>query len=550
METKNLNTKVSILDILYIAKHVPGNEETLKTIKEQIKEHPTNSSYPYENLNSYWSNNANIKDFNFIKVDGVTENQQPKYLIDLDYIRENKNKKFNINNILNYEYVNIKYKMFSNSFYNKMYDSLILISKSPKEEIRKLSSLLEEEMKSKFDKSFDQSVNRNYTLKSDSFMISFTPKGKQTVMNGEKWSHTTRQETKPIRALRAIDWVFDYTDSFWEELNNALYSVWDVSSQVEEVKGSDITYYYHEDRYLPDQGSMSSSCMRGDQHQKYIKFYELNPDIVSMAIIKPKPYEDKITARALIWHLNEGTFMDRIYGTDKSISIMKKYAKKKGYYHKLEQSFSNQDDWVDENGETWCLRLKSFKMYHNGTTPYMDTFRYVDEYDDKEVWISNDYNESHHQELTNTDGNLELFGDYVYVETREASYPSDEVVYDANGNAIHEDDAMETVTSYGETTGYYVHYQDDNYLSVSHPRSDANGYYIHQNDYVETGDEYIAPYEECWFDPISEEYYFQDGARYTFDYEGDRHDFYVGSYSRYKYIEDLLEELEIEEEEN
>jgi hypothetical protein len=75
------------------------------------------------------------------------------------------------------------------------------------------------------------------------------------------------------------------------------------------VKGSDIKFWYSQNRYEKrDSGSLGSSCMRGDKAQKFFDIYIDNDDVVSLIILKSRNDPDKIIGRALLW---DATFINR-----------------------------------------------------------------------------------------------------------------------------------------------------------------------------------------------------------------------------------------------
>lgn len=147
------------------------------------------------------------------------------------------------------------------------------------------------------------------------------------------------------------------------------------SERVKVVTGEKIRYWYLGSRYAKDRwgnsGSLGNSCMRYKKSQKRCDIYCENPDKCAMAIYLDE--KGDLLARALIWHLDDGTvYMDRIYhvSVEDRLQLMD-YAKKmkmKSY------------DSGDGEKEKMIITLK--KDYGSPEdNPYMDTFKWFDSND-------------------------------------------------------------------------------------------------------------------------------------------------------------------------
>jgi len=181
------------------------------------------------------------------------------------------------------------------------------------------------------------------------------------------------------------------------------------------VKGSDIKFWYSQNRYESrDSGSLGSSCMRGDKAQKFFDIYIDNDDVVSMIILKSKNDPDKIIGRALLWDatfinrtdLTEDAdikFMDKIYVNDYSDeNFFIKFARANGYYYKKSQDssetpimFDGKELSDDESYMTVSINGGRYSYY-----PYMDTMKY---YDDRGI-LTNCDGESYDYTLNDTEG--------------------------------------------------------------------------------------------------------------------------------------------------
>jgi len=108
-----------------------------------------------------------------------------------------------------------------------------------------------------------------------------------------------------------------------ESFVNEYKSLRNPDKEFELVTGNDINYWYDEEHYAdPQQGALWSSCMRHDYTNSYMNFYSVNPDSISLLILKSADDDSKIIGRSIVWKidvLDDETleepkyFMDRIY---------------------------------------------------------------------------------------------------------------------------------------------------------------------------------------------------------------------------------------------
>jgi hypothetical protein len=144
-------------------------------------------------------------------------------------------------------------------------------------------------------------------------------------------------------------------------------------SDIIEVTGEDIRFWYHNVNYQSKTGDLGSSCMSYDETQEYLDIYCENTDKISLLILKSK--EDKLLGRALLWKLdNDKIFMDRVYSILHSdANLFYKKAKDNGWiYKKGKEKIIYQEQEFD--GDLYVtLDYTDFSNY-----PYLDTLCFLD----------------------------------------------------------------------------------------------------------------------------------------------------------------------------
>lgn len=127
------------------------------------------------------------------------------------------------------------------------------------------------------------------------------------------------------------------------------------------VRGEDIRYWYHEDTYLNQFGTIGSSCMRYPECQSYFGIYTCNPDRIGMVIATS---DGRLAARALVW-LDDTSqqWIDRIYFVN-------------------QEAEEKIKTWAVDNGYQSCYKVDtpitvtlSTPTYYNHY-PYMDSMAY------------------------------------------------------------------------------------------------------------------------------------------------------------------------------
>lgn len=201
---------------------------------------------------------------------------------------------------------------------------------------------------------------------------------------------------KPIKVLKRFS---SYTMSNTEEETIiAMLKGQSVSSEshnFEIVEGEGIRYWYHEDQYRDEQGSLSSSCMKYEKCQEFLDCYVDNPESIKLLILKDD--DDLLLGRAILW---KNIAIDRIYGNEKTIGLFKQYCEDNNLFCKYEQSYHNCAFINPSVSYTETVELPFTDIYVGSHTlmPYMDTFKYYD-------YNSLSLDEYHGRVLDDTEGN-------------------------------------------------------------------------------------------------------------------------------------------------
>jgi len=130
---------------------------------------------------------------------------------------------------------------------------------------------------------------------------------------------------------------------------------------------TNISYYYHENNYSNESGSLGNSCMRYSNLQDAVKFYDsISPKHCHLLVLTDS--EDKTMARALLWHNVEVEgkkvdYMDRIYTNNENLKeLFLDYAKNNGIEYQYSNGYDNSNLKININ------------IPENTPMPYMDSF--------------------------------------------------------------------------------------------------------------------------------------------------------------------------------
>lgn len=363
---------------------------------------------------------------------------------------------------------------------------------------------------------YGKDTDRNFTIRKASGLISYCPKGRDTVLSSdnEKWASDNRQEVKIGKGINKLLSKWHKFDNRTIELiSNHISSLYTFSAELIVVEGEDIRKYYHHANHNKDKniGSLGESCMRGSSCQSFFDMYVNN---AKMLIAKTP---DGIIGRALLWDATldgeDVKFMDRIYGSDITIEAFKGWAKTNGYYHKYKQSFNDKDTFVcPASGSDFSGRLEVvIKGGPYDEFPYLDTLSYTDEAEYSVFTINNEHGD---YEFNSTDGGYD--GDdrvtlhdgtrvdesyACYVESEGEYYHEDDVVYT-------EDSEYELVDNCVEVAGRWYHNESDHIVWSEH-----DGEHILREDSVYI--EYICDYinvDDANFCDITDEHILSEDA--------------------------------------
>jgi hypothetical protein len=208
----------------------------------------------------------------------------------------------------------------------------------------------------------------------------------------DRWPDEGLMLMKPGKLLKKIveEIGTDVTDLDIENAVNRLKNVISIhgdehgdnaaTPQLVLVKGELIGAYYLESNYAADRGNIGSSCMRHESCLPAFKIYERNQHIISMLVLKSQ--DNKVIARALLWQIEDDTYMDTVYSiADNYRDMLIDYAKRHNFYWKKDQScHHNVFDMKGESKATGSL-VVSVPISFNPLwqVPYMDTmFNVID----------------------------------------------------------------------------------------------------------------------------------------------------------------------------
>jgi hypothetical protein len=236
--------------------------------------------------------------------------------------------------------------------------------------------------------------------------LTYMPAGrKQVVLDDGSWANEGRQAGRPARIARRFlrpdiveQWL---SDKDFETFAHKL-SAKDASrlGAFQLVKGQDIAKWYDERTYAPENTPLTHSCMRYPSCQKFFSLYTENAPMVQMLIFTDN--HDLLLGRALVWTTDQGTLLDRVYGSELMVELFREYAAQQGWMYRFYNSYDYETQFV-ENGKVVNKRLTIPLTRHDFSWyPYVDTFKY---YNRREGTLTNDYDATYHVTLTGTQGN-------------------------------------------------------------------------------------------------------------------------------------------------
>lgn len=236
-------------------------------------------------------------------------------------------------------------------------------------------------------------LNSEYTRNADiddNGIFTILPKGKEcsvlidlayTAGQEEQYNPKNRVQIRPGAFVRT--WAKEFLITFDDADVESFVNMFTASKQdidklgFKLVDDTDfIKYYHHSSQSTKENlGTLANSCMRDSSQSPLVKFYAANPHRIKLLILfGTQP--GIIIGRAIVWYLYSGKiFMDRIYGSDATAELFKKYASAAGWYYKQNQSRSAENMVSPENK---LLKMDDeyvtdLNIQHE-SMPYLDTF--------------------------------------------------------------------------------------------------------------------------------------------------------------------------------
>lgn len=267
-------------------------------------------------------------------------------------------------------------------------------------------------------------------------------------------------------------------------------------------------------------GSLANSCMNGKW--SLVKFYTKNS---TSKVLTLTDNEGKLLGRGILWKgvqiiessheetLQRGeevTFLDRIYGSDVTIEMFKKYCSANGIMYKLEQSYSNRKWFVYNDVKMKlevCVKVDEWEKH-----PYLDTMTFLDKEHGVLYNTEEDYD---YVALTSTEGTAlgavcSQCGDDIdyddvinidgatyceccceYSQTYEEFIPANEAVWcEEIDDYVFECDAVDVRGRglYPETSGDIVRDLEGEWIHCDDSRVLEHGEYCHEDDCMECED--------------------------------------------------------------
>lgn len=215
-------------------------------------------------------------------------------------------------------------------------------------------------------------------------MLSYTPTGKQAYPRETGgWEPDGRQSARPGRLARALldpvsveRW---FNDTDFERFANRIKAI-NVEQQGEfrVLSGEALRLMYLDLNSAKGSGSLDKSCMRYDFNQPYFDLYVKNPDKINMLALVNK--NNKLVGRALLWQTEEvGQVLDRIYGTDATVTAFRGWATEKGMPYRTINGIERPLRFTFPQGQRDIALSVLVPNWRHDTYPYCDTFKHLSE---------------------------------------------------------------------------------------------------------------------------------------------------------------------------
>lgn len=193
----------------------------------------------------------------------------------------------------------------------------------------------------------------------------------ETYDDDQRYGHKKYREGKPGKLLRQLmtpDGLAAITESDVEDLANRIKA----ATTVDEtgfalLRGEAIADAYHE-RDTP-----IDSCMVG-KPTEWFALYAENPEVCGLLIHRDG--RGRIDGRALVWETDQGTVMDRVYGSDAMHRAFANVATARGWMRGYYRDFTRPGEAKPISPHPdLTVRLANIRFAHY---PYVDTFAYLD----------------------------------------------------------------------------------------------------------------------------------------------------------------------------
>lgn len=350
--------------------------------------------------------------------------------------------------------------------------------------------------------------------------LSFSSNGVNYNSNG-KWERRGRQVIKPSKLVRhmlslrdagKVTLIVDGSDHrlcfnrYTEMMADNIRA--DRTTQIR--ISSSPTRIYRTPTSHSDTGTLGSSCMRPESNylcKTHADFY----DEVGAKIAYSVDADGNLKGRALVWEgaiLDEGhefTFMDRIYGSDRTIAEFKMFAHENGWAHKTSQTHHDATI-IFPDGDVRYKYWYNSGWFEVEDSPFMDTLCF---YDEERKILRSWEDGGKYIPLQNPDGNggptcancgRPISEDYCCYVEGVGDCCEDCTCYDDLAEVyILDDDAV-----YVEGRDIYTHCSDDLVIRIRNRR--MNGYYMRED---------VAMCEH------DGQYYWADDVHYNEDLEMD-----------------------------
>lgn len=353
----------------------------------------------------------------------------------------------------------------------------------------------------------------NYLTLRDDGTISYLPKGKEhKVTDDGRWARDGRQNgaaQKIIKKLLTPRAIGLFKEVEFMSFVNQYKAACDAESKFFSIrKNVDIPDVYCMERESGG-GTLSDSCMNGDRD--YLDMYAHCPHVQILTLVNNC---GELCGRALLWKVDDGTIMDRIYvARDHYYEMFLDYADANKFIRKFEYKTYRMKDKFVRNGEVFTKQYKIMTPTCFDRYPYIDTFTYGGD-----GFLSNWSNDTIHEYTCTSGGREEQDEDDGRYECAHSGnmYDGEDVVYIERGRYsgchIHTD-----LSVYCETDNNRYYEYDD---AIIHIDGMSCYYRRDDEDLVDIGGElYHTSDDEVKYSEYTEEYHLDDDVIYS-DHHG------------------------------